>query len=145
MANMLAQRNRPLAKTYALADIAAIWRLVSENSPGDRARLEEQLATLENELRQLEQQELELSTRLGTGKEKLDLQQALKRKEQQERNYQTKKRGGLLINATIERLMRTMLPRTEYYMQQLLPLLTLGPYHHVHFSTKPEDGAVSGG
>ena len=145
IAVMLAQRNRPLAKTYTLADIAAVWPLVSENSPGDRARLEEQLATLENELRQLEQQELELSTRLGTGKEKLDLQQALKRKEQQERNYQTKKRGGLLINATIERLMRKMLPRTEYYMQQLLPLLTLGHYHDVRVSTEAEDGAVSGG
>jgi len=145
IAAMLAQRNRPLAKTYTLAGIAAIWPLVSENSPGDRARLEEQLATLENELRQLEQQELELSTRLGTGKEKLDLQQALKRKEQQERNYQTKKRGGLLINATIERLMRKMLPRTEYYMQQLLPLLTLGHYHDVRVSTEAEDGAVSGG
>ena len=145
IAVMLAQRNRPLAKTYTLADIAAVWPLVSENSPGDRARLEEQLATLENELRQLEQQELELSTRLGTGKEKLDLQQVLKRKEQQERNYQTKKRGGLLINATIERLMRKMLPRTEYYMQQLLPLLTLGHYHDVRVSTEAEDGAVSGG
>src|SRR5260221_10758601 len=125
MAAMLAQRNRPLAKPYALADIAAVWPLVSENSPGDRARLEEQLATLENELRQLEQQELEVSTRLETGKEKLDLQQALKRKEQQERNYQTKKRGGLLINATIDRLMRNILPRTEDYRQQLLALLTL--------------------
>jgi len=145
IAAMLAQRNRPLAKTYTLADIAAVWPLVSENSPGDRARLEEQLATLEDELRQLEQQELELSTRLGTGKEKLVLEQALKRKEQQERSYQTKKRGGLLINATIERLMRKMLPRTEYYMQQLLPLLTLGHYHDVRVSTEPEDGAVSGG
>src|SRR5260370_17284600 len=82
--------------------------------------------------------------RHGIGKEKNGLQQALKRKEQQERNYQTKKRGGLLINATIERLMRKMLPRTEYYMQQLLPLLTLGHYHDVRVSTEAEDGAVSG-
>src|SRR5260370_42374584 len=83
--------------------------------------------------------------RHGIGKEKNGLQQALKRKEQQERNYQTKKRGGLLINATIERLMRKMLPRTEYYMQQLLPLLTLGHYHDVRVYNEAEDGAVRGG
>jgi nicotinamidase-related amidase len=41
--------------------------------------VEEQLAAVELELRQFEQQELEASTRLQTGKEKLDLEQARKR------------------------------------------------------------------
>ncbi len=145
IAMMLAQRNRPPAKAYTLTDISAIWPLVGENSPEDRTRLEEQLASVEEELRQFEQQELEASTRLETGKEKLDLDQAQKRMQRQERNYQTKKRGGLLINATIERLLRKMIPHTEYYIQQLLPLLTRGRFHDVSLSTEPEEGTASGG
>lgn len=145
IAMMLAQRNRPPTKAYTLTDISAIWPLVGENTPEDRSRLEEQLASVELELRQFEQQEMEASTRLETGKEKLDLEQAQKRMQRQERSYQTKKRGGLLINATIERLMRKMLPHTEYYIQQLLPLLTRGRYHDVSLSTEPEEGTASGG
>jgi DNA repair exonuclease SbcCD ATPase subunit len=145
MAVMLAQRSRPSAKTYTLIDITAVWPLVGENSPENRTQLEEQLAAVELDLRQLEQQELEASTRLETGKEKVDLEQARKRMQQQERSYQTKKHGGLLINATVKRLMRKMISRTEYYMQQLLPLLTRGRYHDVTLSTEPEEGVVSGG
>jgi DNA repair exonuclease SbcCD ATPase subunit len=145
IAMMLAQRNRPQAKAYTITGISAVWPLVGENAPEDRSRLEEQLAAVELELRQFEQQELEASTRLETGSEKLDLEQARKRMQQQERSYQTKKRGGLLINATIERLMRKMIPHTEYYMQQLLPLLTRGRYHDVSLSTEPEEGVASGG
>jgi hypothetical protein len=51
----------------------------------------------------------------------------------------------LLINATIERLMCKMIPHTEYYLQQLLPLLTRGRYHDVSLSTEPEEGVSSGG
>src|SRR5260370_16565138 len=76
---------------------------------------------------------------------RFDLGQAHKRMQQQERSYQTKKRGGLLISATIERLLNKMIPRTEYYMQQLLPLLTRGRYHDVSLSTEPEDDAASRG
>jgi len=145
IASVLAQHSRPPAKTCTLAGITTVWPLVGENSPEDRTRLEEQLAAVEQELRQLEQQELEASTRLGTGKERLDLELARERMQQAERSYQTKKHGGLLINATVERLMRKMLPRTEYYMQQLLPLLTRGRYHDVSLSTGPEEGVASGG
>lgn len=145
IAMMLAQRSRPPAKAYMLTAISAVWPLVGENAPEDRSQLEKQLAAVERELRQLEQQELEASTRLQTGREKLDLEQARKRMQQQERSYQTKKRGGLLINATIERLMRKMIPHTEYYMQQLLPLLTRGRYHDVSLFTEPEEGLASGG
>ena len=145
VAAMLAQRSRPPAKAYTLADITAVWPLVGENSPEERSRLEEQLAAAEQELHQLEQQELEMSTRLQTGKQKLDLELARKGMQQQERTYQTKKRGGLLINATVERLMRKMISRTEYHMQQLLPLLTRGRYHDVSLSTESEEGTASGG
>jgi len=145
IATMLAQRNRPPTKTYTLTDISAVWPLIGENSPENRSRLEKQLATVELELRQCEQQELETSTRLETGREKLDLEQARKRMQQQERSYQTKIRGGLLINATIERLMCKMIPHTEYYLQQLLPLLTRGRYHDVSLSTEPEEDVASGG
>jgi hypothetical protein len=145
IATMLAQRGRPLAKGFALVDIAAIWPLVSEYGPHDRTRFEEELVLVEQELRQLEQQELELSKRLQTGGEKLDLEQARKRMEQQNRSYQTKKRGGLLIEATCDRLMHKVIPRIEYYIQQLLPVLTLGRYHDVRLTTEPEEGVASGG
>ncbi len=145
IAMMLAQRSRPPAKAYTLTDISAVWPLVGENAPEDRSQLEEQLAAFEMELLQLEQQELEVSTRLQTGGEKLDLEQSRKHMQQQERSYQTKKRGGLLINATIERLMHKIIPHTEYYMQKLLPLLTRGRYHDVSLSTEPEEGVASDG
>ncbi|TMF47955.1 MAG: hypothetical protein E6I32_08605 [Chloroflexi bacterium] len=145
MATMLAQRNRPPAKGYTLPDIAAVWPLVSEYSPQDRARLEEEISTVAQELRQLEQQDLALSERLETGKVTLNLEQTTRRMAQQERSYQTKERAGLLIAATCDRLMRKMLPRTEYYMQQLLPLLTRGRYHDARLTTEPEEHISSGG
>jgi len=42
-------------------------------------------------------------------------------------------------------LMRKMLPRTEYYMQQILPLLTSGRYHDIRLRTEEEEGTTSGG
>src|SRR6266566_3388279 len=145
IAETLAQRSRPPAKAYTLTDISAVWPLLVEISPEDRNQLEEQIAAVELELHQFELKELESSTRLETGREKVDLEQARKRMQQQERSYQTKERGGLLINATVERLMHKMIPRIEYYMQQLLPLLTRGRYHDVTLSTEPEEGVTSGG
>src|SRR6266571_2109926 len=145
IATMLMQRSRPTPKSYTFTDIAAVWPLVGEYSSQDRSRLEEESQALEQELRELEHQELELSTKLLTGNSKLDLEQARKRMEQYERNYQTKKRGSLLVKAVSERLMHKMLPRTEYYMQQLLPLLTSGRYHDVRLRTDSEEGTASGG
>ena len=145
IATMLMQRSRPTPKSYTFTDIVAVWPLVGEYSSQDRSRLEEESQALEQELSELELQELELSTKLLTGNSKLDLEQARKRMEQYERNYQTKKRGSLLVKAVSERLMRKMLPRTEYYMQQLLPLLTSGRYHDVRLRTDSEEGTASGG
>ena len=34
---------------------------------------------------------------------------------------------------------------SEYYMQQILPLLTSGRYHDVHLTTEQEEGSISGG
>ena len=41
--------------------------------------------------------------------------------------------------------MLKMIPRIEYYVQQLLPVLTRGRYHDVMLSTEPEEGITSGG
>jgi len=145
IAEMLAQHSRPPARAFTLTDISTVWPLLVEYTPGDRTQLEEQIAAVELELHEFELKELEASTRLNTGSEKVDLELARQRKQEQEHSYRTKERGGLLINATVERLMRRMLPRIEYYMQQLLPLLTRGRYHDVTLSTEPEEGAISGG
>jgi DNA repair exonuclease SbcCD ATPase subunit len=142
---MLAQHNRPTVKGYTFAEIAAVWPLIGEYSSQDRNRLQEEQMTAEQELRQLEQQELELSAQLQLGDNKLDLEHESRRMELQERNYQTKKRGGLMVKTLNDRLMRKMLPRTEYYMQQLVPLLTCGRYRDVHLTTDPEEESISGG
>ncbi len=145
IATMLAQRSRPLAKGYTSAEIAAVWPLVGQHSPEDRLRLQDEISAVEQELRSLEQQDLTLSEQLETGRTALDLEQARKRMAQQERNFQTKERAGLLIAATFDRVMRKMLPRIEYYMQQLLPLLTRGRYHDARVTTEQEEHISSGG
>ena len=142
---MLVQRYRPPTKGYNFTDIVSVWPLVSEYTTLDRNRLEEERAAAEKELEELEHQELALSTQLQTGGTRLDLEQARARMEQQERSYQTKKRGSQLLKAVAERLMRKMLPRTEYYMQQILPLLTSGRYHDIRLRTEEEEGTTSGG
>lgn len=145
IAIMLAQHNRPTVRGFAFTDIVAVWPLVGEYTSQDRNRLREEHQATEQELRQLEQEELELSTRLELSDKKLDLEQTRLRMELQERNYQTKKRGGLMVKALNERLMRKMLPRTEHYLQQLTPLLTCGRYRDVRLSTDTEEGSISGG
>src|SRR5579883_1270440 len=145
IAVLLAQRNRPAPRGYTRAEIMAVWPLVGEHTTEDREHLEKQQDELEEELHRLEEQELELSQQLQTGGQKLDLEEARQRMEQQERNYQTKKRGSLMLQATTERLMRKMLPRIEYYMQQFLPVLTVGRYHDVRLSTEPDEQVPSGG
>jgi DNA repair exonuclease SbcCD ATPase subunit len=145
IAVLLIQRHRPKPKNYSRDALIAVWPLIDAYSSQDRARLEQERAAVEQELTEYEQQELTLSQQLQTGGARLDLDLARLRMEQQERSYQTKKRGLALVQAVSERLMRKTLPRTEYYMQQLLPLLTSGRYHDVHVYTEPEEGTSSGG
>ncbi len=145
IATMLTQRNRPQPKSYTLSDIAAIWPLLSQYSVQNRAQLENDRMFIEQELDRLEEQELALSTQLQTGGETLELTHERTHVEQLERAYQTKKRGTALIIAVDQRLMRKMLPRTEYYMQRILPLLTSGRYHDVHLTNESEEGTLSGG
>src|SRR5262249_20364023 len=73
-----------------------------------------------------------------------DLEQARIRVELQERNYQTKTRGGLMVKVLNERLVQKVLPRAEYYMQQLVPLLTCGRYRDIRLTTGPEEESGGG-
>lgn len=143
IAVLLAQRARPAPKGYSHSEVVAVWPLAGEYTPQDREGLEERRTELETELHTLETQEFELSEQLHIGGQKLDLQDARLQMEQQERNYQTRKRGNLMLQATIDRLMRKMLPRIEYYMQQFLPVLTVGRYHDVRLAAA-EDGGSGG-
>jgi DNA repair exonuclease SbcCD ATPase subunit len=143
IAILLAQRARPTPRGYSQSEIVAVWPLAGEYIPQDRERLEGRRAELEAELHVLEARELELSEQLQTGGQKLDLAGARLQMEQQERSYQTKKRGNLMLQATTDRLMSKMLPRIEYYMQQFLPVLTVGRYHDVRLAS--EEDEASGG
>jgi DNA repair exonuclease SbcCD ATPase subunit len=145
IASLLAQRSRPSPKSYARNEIVAVWPLVGEHTPEDRESLEQQQAEMEIELHRLEEEELTLSRTLQTGGKKLDLAEARQRMELQERSYETKKRGNLMLKATSERLMCKMIPRVEYYMEQFLPVLTLGRYRDVRLTTEPDEKTASGG
>ncbi len=141
----LKQRSRSRPRSFTRKDVVSVWPLVGQFTADDRERLEAERISTEQELTNLEQQELRLSQELHTGTIPLDLEQTRSRLEQQEHVYETHKRGGLLIKAVIDRLMHKLVPRTEYYMQQLLPLLTSHRYHDVHLTTEPEEGTASSG
>lgn len=145
IAKLLAQRNRPMPKGYVRGEVVAVWPLVGEYTPQDREPLTTRQGELAAELHTLEEQELALSQQLQTGGRTLDLAEARQRMEQQERNYTTKKHGNRMLKAVEERLMRKMLPRIEFYLQQLLPLLTVGRYHDLRLTTESDEHAVSGG
>ena len=145
IATMLVLRKRSPVQHYTFTDIVAVWPLVADYSAQDRPRLEQEQEDTERELEHLEQEELALGTQLQTGGVTLDLALARTRMEQQERSFQVKKRSGLLIKAVHDRLMHKIVPRTEYYMQHILPLLTSGRYHDVRVMTHGEEGAISGG
>ncbi len=139
IASKLKQRRRPQARSYARADLIAIWPLLSQYNGSDRLRLENRYVSLEQELAQLEKQELDLSQKLKTAGASLDLEQTRILMEQQERSYQIKKHGHLWLQEVEQRLLHKVLPHTEYYMQQILPLLTGGRYHDVHLTTESEE------
>ncbi|MEO7020053.1 MAG: AAA family ATPase [Ktedonobacteraceae bacterium] len=145
IASLLTQRSRPTSKGYTRHEVVAVWPLVSEHTPQDRVKLETQRLELGAELHRLEEQELALSQQLQTGGKKLDLAEACQRMKQQEQSYATKKHGSLMLKAVEERLMRKMLPRIEFYLQQLLPLLTAGRYHDLRLTTESDETSASGG
>jgi DNA repair exonuclease SbcCD ATPase subunit len=138
---LLAQHNRPVAKGYTLPELITVWPLLDEYTPADYQRLTEELAEQEKVLAGLEAQEMELSKQLSTGAATLDLEQAQKRKEEQERSFLIKKYGLRLIEAVNERLLGKTRPRTEHYVQQILPLLTSGRYHDVHLISGTDESA----
>ncbi len=142
---LLTRRHRPTPASISRADIIAAWPLIEQHKPEERANLEQERTQVEQELTQLEEQEQTLSQQLRIGNDHLDLDLARLHLEQQERAYETKKRGNTLVQAVSDRLVRKVIPRTEYYMLQLLPLLTSGRYHDMHLLTQPEEAAVSGG
>ncbi|GCE10719.1 AAA family ATPase [Tengunoibacter tsumagoiensis] len=142
---LLAQYNRPRAKSYTRKNLSSLWPLLNQHSSEDRERLEQECSQVEKELSEHKKQEVERSGRLGTASQEIDLEDARARVEQLERSYQTKKRGNLMVKAVDERLLRKLQPRTERYMQQILPALTAGRYHDVHLSTDDEENTISGG
>ena len=143
--DLLTERGRPEAKSHTRRDIETVWPLLSLHKVEDRPSLEEEHSSVENDLQTLEKQELELSEKLATGTTRLDLEEMRSQMEVQDRSYQTKKHGAEMIKVVNERLLSKMLPRTEYYMQQILPLLTSGRYHDVHLEAEAEEGAIGGG
>ncbi len=142
---MLTRRNRPAPKNYELSALVGVWPLLEEFTIKDRDRLDEERNSVDLELTTLEEQDMALSAELQTGHVSLDLEQERLYMERQERSYLAKKHGSELLKAVDQRLMLKMGPRTEYYMQQLLRLLTGGRYHDVHLTTESKPDAPQSG
>ncbi|GHO85503.1 AAA family ATPase [Dictyobacter formicarum] len=145
IANLLAAHDCEQFDSYARRDLVAAWSLLDEYPAEERQRLEDEYAAHQQELQDLLQRADALAQKLQTGDEPLDLEQIRAQMEQEERSYQIKKHGHRLLQEAEQRLLRKVQPRTEYYMQQILPLLTGGRYHDVHLTTEPEVGTISGG
>jgi hypothetical protein len=141
----LKQRKRSLPQSHARADLVSVWPLLDQYARVDRQRLEQEHVAIEQELAQLEKQELELSRALKTEGTSLDLEQTRQFMEQRQRSYEVKKHGHLCLLEVEQRLLRKVIPHTEYYMQQILPLLTGGRYHDVHLMTDDDEEAANGG
>ncbi|GAC1360782.1 MAG: hypothetical protein NVSMB44_13080 [Ktedonobacteraceae bacterium] len=140
----LKQRNRPQPQSHARAHLISVWPLLAQHTSADRQKLEAEHVSIEQELSRLEKQELELGRELKIEGTPLDLEQTRKLVEQQQHLYNVKSHGHLWLQEVEQRLLGKVLPHTEYYMQQLLPLLTGGRYHDVHLSTEGEEGTTSG-
>jgi DNA repair exonuclease SbcCD ATPase subunit len=143
--DLFVQRDQLSIKSYERSSLVETWPLLGQYVPEDRSRLEAEHQSLEDELAELRQQAEKLRAQLGIGDEQLSLADARSHMEALERDYEVKKHGHTLLQEVEVRLLRKVLPRTEYYMQQILPLLTGGRYHDVHLITEPEEGTVSGG
>ncbi len=141
----LKQRKRPQAQSYARNDLISIWPLLAQYTSTNRSQLEEAHAAIEQELAQLEKREFDLSQKLKTEGTSLDLEQTRQLMEQRQRSYEIKKLGHVCLQEVEQRLLRKVIPHTEYYMQQILPLLTGGRYHDVHLVTDNDDDATNGG
>ncbi|GCE18774.1 AAA family ATPase [Dictyobacter kobayashii] len=145
ISNLLAAHDCAQSASYERPDLVASWPLVGEYATEDRQRLEEESDAQQQELQDLLAQVQVLAQKLDTNDETLDLELMRSQMDQEERSYQIKKHGHRLLREAEQRLLSKVQPRTEYYMQQILPLLTGGRYHDVHLSTEPEEGTVSGG
>lgn len=142
---VLTLHGSPDVTSYTSADLQQRWSLLGNYTLEDRDRLEDEYTTCQQDLTGLEQREQDLSQKLGTAGEVLHLELARDQMEQEERSYQTKKHGRQLVQEAEQRLLSKMLPRTEYYMRQILPLLTGGRYNDVHLTTEITDNTSSSG
>jgi DNA repair exonuclease SbcCD ATPase subunit len=135
----------PDVTSYAPADLILLWPLLGNYTLEDRDHLEDEYTTCQQDLNEQEQREQSLSQKLGSAGELLDLEQTRAQMEKEDRSYQTKKHGHLLVQEAEQRLLSKILPRTEYYMQQILPLLTGGRYNDVHLITENVDNTSNSG
>ncbi|GER87802.1 hypothetical protein KDW_19640 [Dictyobacter vulcani] len=145
ISNLLAAHDYEVGDNYSRSALVALWPLLDAYGVDDNERLEDEVSLRDQELQDLLQQEQSLAQKLAVADETLDLELARSQMEQEERAYLVKKQGHQLLTEVEQRLLRKVQPRTQHYMQQILPLLTGGRYQDVHVTTEPDDASVSGG
>ncbi len=120
---------------YQRENLFALWPLLQDYTSKNRQELEQESSALQREQEELEKQVLLAREKLGLGEEQLDLEETRAHMLEQEKVYQIKKYGNLIIKEVEQRLLHKVVPQTEYYMRQILPLLTSHRYHDVTLSS----------
>lgn len=72
--------------------------------------------------------------RLGGDGEDLDLEECRRRVDRLTRHLEVKRLSAGLVEGTMERIVRMVLPNTERNLGQILPLLTAGRYHEARIA-----------
>ncbi|HEX2988786.1 MAG TPA: AAA family ATPase [Chloroflexota bacterium] len=85
--------------------------------------------TLMARLGDLEGRRRRAMERLGGNEEELDPEECRRRVERLSRHLEVKWRAAALVEGTMERIVRLVLPKTERNLGLILPLLTAGRYH----------------
>ncbi len=99
----------------------------------EAASLESDLAvwrdTLVAKIGELEGRQRSIRERLGVEGAAPDPEESRRAVEAAARRIEVKRRAATLLEGTLERIVRTVLPNTERNLAQILPLLTAGRYH----------------
>jgi uncharacterized protein YhaN len=126
----------PLVALLALAALATYRS--AESSEREASQLEAKLAIhrdgMLGKIGDLEGRRRRLEEKLGIDGSTLDPDECRREVEVLARQLEVKRRAVALLEGTMERIVRLVLPNTEQNMGQILPQLTAGRYHEARIA-----------
>jgi DNA repair exonuclease SbcCD ATPase subunit len=122
-----------LPAVLVLGVAAAVVHWSVRERIAERIRLEIELArrrdALLARLGDLEGRRARAEATLGTEADSLDVEECRREVARMARELEVKRRAYSIVEGTMERIVRLVLPNTERNLGQILPLLTAGRYH----------------